>query len=112
MAKGVRKKRKYPDQNDSRQIKSCYHLSCLRLWSSAEGVSVLHSSPCWDVSTLALTGQGIPLLDMPSLGVVCMNMSEGALPRPSKPQLTRREHAGQMSGFRDRVTAELRVQGL
>lgn len=54
-------KRKYPNQKDSRQVKSCCHLSSLRLWSAAVGVFLTAAfagmSPSGSVCTPALTGQ-------------------------------------------------------
>lgn len=85
-------------------MKSCYHLSSLRLWSSAVGVFFTAvfagMSPSTSVCTPALTGQ-VPYWASPALGCVREHEREGALSRCSEPQLAQWKHVGQMSGFRE-----------
>lgn len=83
MAKGAQKNGSTPTRRTPGQIKSCYHLSSLRLWSSAAGVLLTAAfagmSPLASVCTPALTGQ-VPYWVSPALGCVHEHECEGHFP--------------------------------
>lgn len=81
MAKGTRKNKSTPTRRTPDKLKSCCHMSRLRLWSSAVGAFLTATfagmSPSASVCTLAPTGQ-VPSWASPALGCVHEHEREGA----------------------------------